>query len=87
MSTTTLELPDYLAERLNAFATSRGLAPADALAALLDEYDDEDEIDEEAVAELARAIEASKDDPGLPLEEAFDEIRANFRARHRVPAA
>lgn len=40
MSTTTLELPDELAERLNAFATSRGLATADALEALLDEIED-----------------------------------------------
>lgn len=36
----TIEVPDYLAKRFNAFATSRGLAPADALEAILDELDE-----------------------------------------------
>ena len=40
MSTITLEVPDGLAERFNAFATSRGLAPADALEAMLNELED-----------------------------------------------
>ena len=38
--TLTLELPDDLAERFNAFATSRGLVPADALEALLNDQDE-----------------------------------------------
>ncbi len=91
MSTITLEVPDELLERIRAKAQDAGqdsnVFAVAAIVAGLESFDDADEIDEEMVADMAMAIEATKDDPGLPLEEAFDEIRANFRARHRGSAA
>ena len=83
----TLEVPGDIAERLSAFATSRGLTPIDALEALLDiEVEREDEIDPEAVAHLEAAIKEAETDPGMPLDEAFDKILADFRVRHNLPA-
>ena len=70
MSTTTLELPDELAERLNAFATSRGLATADALEALLDEIEDEEPL---PVAVKSYRLTA---EGVAAVEEALEEIAA-----------
>ena len=86
--TLTLEVPDDVAAVLQIPANrAEAVALLTARFATASISDQDEEIDEEAVAALAKAIEEAKTDPGLPMDKAFEEIRTRFLARPRQPAA
>lgn len=86
MSTITLEVPDELAAFLTAMDPETRNRFAVAALERQREVGD-DEIDPEMVADLEIAIQEAETDPGMPLDDAFDLIRANLRARFPAPAA